>query len=113
MLTKTLGEPFADLDHWAPAWALETEAERFSHRVNAGYADIEAFYQALVPRMDDIIDHLNATPLGEFSDEQKNLYHLAQSFFEAAVAVENLQEPDEATMLPPERMRVDIDGGAL
>ena len=109
----TLTGPFADLDRFLATWSLETEAERFAHRVNADYADIVEFYEALAPRMDEIIDHLNATPLAELSDQQKALYHLAQSFFEAAVAVENLQEPDEATMLSPERMRIDIDGGAL
>lgn len=111
--TGLLEARFSDLDRWVDKWSLETEAERFAHRVHADYADITAFYEALAPRMDEIIDHLNTAPLDGLSAEQKRLYHLAQSFFEAAVAVEMLQEPDEATMLPPERMRIDIDGGAL
>lgn len=109
----TLDERFSDLDRWVQRWSLTTEAARFANRVTSDFGETRQFYEALAPRMDEIIDHLNATPLTEFGDRDKCLYHLAQSFFEAAIAVENLGEPDEATMLPPERLNIDIDGGAL
>ena len=112
-MTTTLDERFSDLEHWVARWSLVTEAERFANRIGTDYGETKQFYEAMAPRMDEIIGYLNATPLAEFRDRDKTLYHLAQSFFEAAIAVENLGEPDEATMLPPERLNIDLDGGAL
>lgn len=112
-VTVTLDERFSDLNPYIGRWSLETEAQRFANRVSGDFDETKAFYETMAPRMGEVIEHLNATPPADFSDGQKALYHLAQSFFEAAIAVENLGESDEATMLPPERMRIDIDGGLL
>ena len=112
-MTAILAERFSDLDPYVGRWSLETEAERFHNRVTGDFDETKKFYDAMAPRMGEVIEYLNATPLAEFDDRQKALFHLAQSFFEAAIAVEMLGEPDESTMLPPERINIDIDGGLL
>jgi len=111
MTAPALDTEFADLQPWAEAWAIRTEAERLAARAGADYAQLHAFYDALAPRMDAIIEHLNATPMPRFSPAQRSLFHLAQSFFEASLSVELLREPDEAEMITPARVRIDIEGG--
>lgn len=112
-MVAVLDEQFSTLNGFVARWSLETEAERFANRVNGGFGETKQFYETMLPRMSEIIEHLNATSMAEFSDRQKALFHLAQSFFEAAIAVEMLGEPDEATMLAPERMRIDFAGGVF
>ncbi len=111
MTAKTLDPQFADLVSWVQTWALDSEGERLATRAATAFPDLRLFYDALAPRMDAIVAHLDATPLRALSDDQKTLFELAQSFFEVSLAVELLQEPDEATMLPPARLNVDVESG--
>ena len=62
--TDLLPAQFHDLEHWAALWALPTEAARSRRRVTSEYHDLEAFYHALLPRMDAVLEYLKAFPAG-------------------------------------------------
>ena len=46
-------EPFAD-------WSLETEAERYTKRLSSTMDELQAFYDAVFPRLADAMAHLDA-----------------------------------------------------
>lgn len=98
----SLPAEFADL---APhmAWALATEGARNARRRAATLAELQAYYNAMLPRMRAVIAHLNTFPLDNLPPPQRNLLYLALSFMEAAMSVEVFKEPDETGAFPPDR----------
>ncbi len=57
MTESLLPAPFLDLEPFAD-WALEPERARTEKRVAASMEDITAFYDAMMRRMDRIVDYL-------------------------------------------------------
>ena len=105
-----LPEPFADLEPFV-AWALATEDERNRRRRSSSMEDLRAFYDALLPRMDDVIAFLNQYPLDAMPDDARRLLYIGLSFMEVSTAVELLGEPDESGVF--EASRFTIVGGAV
>jgi hypothetical protein len=83
MPERQLPEPFADLEPYL-AWSLATEKERQQKRVSSSMGAIQAFYDAILPRM-------NAIP----ADAQR-LLNLTFSLAEIAPAVEQFKQPSVA-----------------
>ena len=52
MTMPTLPPEFADLEPFAD-WALETEAERYAKRLASTMDELQAFYDAAFPRLED------------------------------------------------------------
>lgn len=90
---------FTDLEVYADRWCLATQQERHHKRVTSDMADLEQFYDAMLPRMDAIAEYLNQFPLEELKDDARNLLDLALSFIEVSLAVELFKEPDESRAL--------------
>ena len=84
-------------------WALPTEYARNQHRNRAKMADIQAFYDAIFPRMEQVIDHLNGFPLDDMPAAEQRLMYLVLSLAEVANAVELFKQPDVIDGFPPER----------
>jgi hypothetical protein len=68
--------------------------------------DLEVFYSAMLPRMDDIADYLGSVPVAKAAEADRRLQWLACSFLEAAMAVERFREPDQLGALAPDRFRI-------
>ncbi|MFT4584321.1 MAG: hypothetical protein ACI915_005465 [Gammaproteobacteria bacterium] len=92
MTTRELPAQFAELIPLTQAWGQETETERNNARVTSEMEDIQAFYNAVMPHMENIL-----TFLGEYDDTAeapvRNLAFLAKSFIEASVCVELFHAP--------------------
>ena len=97
---------FADLEKYAAAWSLASQAERHARRVNSPMPDLEDFYQTMLPRMDDIAEYLNRFPLDELGTSAQNLLNLSLSFIEVSLAVELFHEPDDSRGLPHGRYEI-------
>jgi len=92
MEERLLPGPFVDLTPYL-AWSLPTERERSAKRQSSTMAEITAFYQALLPRMDEVLSHLaQFSPERVPADVQRLLY-LALALAEVAPAVENYGQP--------------------
>src|SRR5688572_30560290 len=78
---------FADLERFRD-WSLAVEADRIRKRMDASDADLRAFYDAVLPRMDEIYQYLNRFPLNEMPDDAQRLFDLGKSFMEIANMVE-------------------------
>ena len=93
MTTTTLPADFRDLEAYSE-WALEHRAERFQKRVGSTMAEITAFYNAMVPRLDKVVAYLNSKPLANLDPADKRLLTMAQSLVEVSRCVELWQAPD-------------------
>jgi hypothetical protein len=83
---------FADLEPYA-AWALATEPERYARRLAASMEEMQAFYDAAFPRLEDALAHCGDTPLDELSDPDRTLLHLMQSLVMVSFPVEVWKQP--------------------
>ena len=73
-----LPEGFAELQRFAADWALDSEAARNAKRLASSFEEIRAFYDAMLPTMDAVGEHLGRFALGDLPDAERRLFHLAQ-----------------------------------
>ncbi len=92
MTERQLPEPFQDLAPYL-AWSLPTEQERSAKRQASPMAEITAFYQAMLPRMEEVLPYLAQYPLENIPEEVQRLFYLALALAEVAPAVENFGQP--------------------
>ncbi|HSV84536.1 MAG TPA: hypothetical protein VLK85_35485 [Ramlibacter sp.] len=97
---------FADLAAHA-AWCLPTETERNRRRNASTLAELLAFRDAILPRVDAIVRHLNGFPLAGMPPAQANLMHMLLSLAEIAPAVECYHQPGVPDGYDPARFVAD------
>ena len=99
---------FEELAPFVFEWGLATEKERHRKRVASSLEDVRTFYQAMTPRIHDIIAHLSSFPGADPNDlpsPERNLYNLALAFMETSHPIDlNRQRPDIDDAFPVERM---------
>ncbi|MFA1546213.1 hypothetical protein [Actinomadura chokoriensis] len=83
---------FADLEPYA-SWALPTEPERYAKRLASTMEEMQAFYDAALPRLDDAIAHCDALPWDDLPDDARSLIHLMQSLVMVSFPVEVWKQP--------------------
>jgi hypothetical protein len=88
----TLPTEFADLEPYAD-WALETEAERYAKRLASTMDELQTFYDAAFPRLEDLLAYLDAFELKELPDEATRLLWLGYSLVNASFPVEVWRQP--------------------
>jgi hypothetical protein len=106
MTSSLLPEQFQDLAGYASIWALSTEAARHRRRCESRIEELADFYNAMLPRMDEVIGYLNQFPLGGMPEDALRLYYVALSFMEVSLSVELTGEPDEAVAFQPGRLEI-------
>ena len=82
-----LPEEFADLAPWLD-WALEPERARTEKRQASSMAEIRAFYDAVLPRLEAMIRHLEDFGDSAMPAPQHRLYLISLSLVEVANLVE-------------------------
>jgi hypothetical protein len=92
MAERVLPETFRDLEPFAE-WALATEKERNRKRLASTMAEIQAFYDAILPRMEAVIAYLNQFPLEAMPADAQQLLSLTFSLAEVSTAVELFKQP--------------------
>lgn len=93
MTAVALPAAFADLAPWAERYALDSERERNLRRVTTSLEDLKAFYDAVLPRMDAVMDHLAGVPNHNPPAPERALAALASTFMEVSLAVELFKSP--------------------
>ena len=102
MTLSVLPEAFRDLEPFVD-WALATEAERTYKRQTSQMTEIQALYDAMLPRMAEIIAYLNDFALDAMPESATRLMYLTLSLAEIAPAVENFGQPREPDTFDPFR----------
>lgn len=69
-------------------WALPTESARSKKRLNSSMETMQEFYDAMLPRVDDVMQHLNAFSLETMPPVQRNLLNLCLSLSEVSFSIE-------------------------
>jgi hypothetical protein len=93
MSHSVLPAQFSELEPFATEWALATTTERHRKRLGSSMAEIKAFYDRMLPRMDAILTYLNQFPLNGMPASGRRLFFLALSLAEVAPAVECYGQP--------------------
>jgi len=75
---------FAALAPLAAHWARPTENQRGAIRWSATAADFATFYEAMMPRLEEILSHLATQPPHAMPASEQNLFNLLRAFAEAA-----------------------------
>jgi hypothetical protein len=83
-----LPDRFRDLEPLASIWALPHESERHALRLASTIQDLRALYDAMMPRIEDILAYLSEFPVEALTSESRNLLNLACSLAEIGPAVE-------------------------
>jgi hypothetical protein len=83
---------FADLEPFAD-WDLATEPERYAKRLASSMAEMQAFYDAAFPRLEDAMAYLDKLSLDEPPDDARSLMHLMQSLVMVSFPVEAWKQP--------------------
>jgi len=84
MPSRKLPEAFSALQPYVDDWALTSERERFVKLHSVGIEQLRAFYEAMLPRLQAVLDHLNRFSIRELPEEERTLFDLAMTFAETA-----------------------------
>jgi hypothetical protein len=78
---------FADLEPYAE-WALEFERDRYAKRLSSTMDELQAFYDAAFPRLDEAVSYVDQFELGVLPDDARRLLWLCYSLVNASFPVE-------------------------
>lgn len=98
----TLPAGFEDLAPFS-AWSLATETERNCRRNASQMAELLALRDAILPRVDAMVKHLNGFPMESMPQPECNLMYLLLSLAEIAPAVESYNQPSVINGYDPAR----------
>jgi hypothetical protein len=101
-----LPDQFQELNCFSEKWVLASERARNERRRSSTMEEIQTFYDAILPRMDEIITYLNQNPLNQLPDNARRLLYLALSFMEISPSVELFKEPDESGAFDATRFEI-------
>ena len=79
-------EPFAD-------WAIPTERARYAKRVSSTMDELQAFYDAAFPRIDDALAYLEPFPIDALPEDATRLLWLYCALMTASFPVEVWRQP--------------------
>lgn len=94
-MEATLPKGFEDLAPFIAEWgSLETQDERYGRRQALPMARLQAYYDAVQPRLGAIFDHLDSFPYGPaLPAPEALLFRLVLAMSEVAQAVEVYGQP--------------------
>lgn len=93
VVAKPLPSAFAELEPFAETWCLETETERWNQRLSSSMPQMQAFYDAFFPRLEEAIEHCDKFPLDDLPDDAVNLLHLIYSLVMVSMSIEIMHQP--------------------
>jgi hypothetical protein len=86
-MTTALPPEFSDLEPFS-AWCLPTEAERYARRLSSSMEEMQAFYDAAFPRLEEILTYLDKLELDDLPSDAGQLLLLSYSLINVSFPVE-------------------------
>jgi|SRR5262245_10486391 len=93
MADTLLPPEFSDLEPFAKAWCIDNEPERYAKRLASTMDELQAFYQAVFPRAEAAMVHLEKFPLANLPDDALRLLQLLYSLILVSFPVEIWRQP--------------------
>jgi hypothetical protein len=84
MTERMLPPRFAELAPFVADWALSTERDRFLRLHTVTIDVLRPFYEAMLARMDEVLDYLNQYDMDSLPADARTLFDLAMTFAETA-----------------------------
>ncbi len=91
-MPSALPSEFADLEPFAD-WALPTERERYAKRLASTMDEMQAFYDAALPRLEDAASYLEQLPLDDLPEDALHLLLLCYALINVSFPVEAWHQP--------------------
>jgi len=91
-MPTTLPAQFADLEPFAD-WAIATERARYAKRISSTMDELQTFYDAAFPRMDDALAYLEQFSMDALPEDATHLLWLCCSLMTASFPVEVWRQP--------------------
>lgn len=83
----SLPAEFADLEPFAD-WALRGEKARYDKRLASSMEELQAFYDAAFPRLDEAMAYLEQFPMDALPDDAKHLLWLCCALVTVSFPIE-------------------------
>lgn len=93
MSNALLPSEFADLEPFASTWCLATESERYARRMASTMTEMQAFYDAGMPRIEEALAYCDKFPLDDLPDNARHLLQLVHSMIMVSMCVEIWHQP--------------------
>ncbi|MEX5713087.1 hypothetical protein AB1484_33820 [Parafrankia sp. FMc6] len=87
-----LPSEFAALEPYL-AWDLATEPERYARRLASTMDEMQEFYDAAFPLLEDAIAYCDKFPIDDLPEDARTLMHLMQSLVMVSFPVEVWKQP--------------------
>jgi hypothetical protein len=84
---------FADLEQIAAPWALASYDARYKKRLNSSMDELQAFYDAVFPRSEDIIAYCDQFDINDPPDDARALLNVLYSLVAVSFATEVWKQP--------------------
>ena len=91
-MPNTLPSDFVDLEPFAE-WAIPTERARYDKRVASTMNELQAFYDAAFPRMEDALMHLEQYSMDDLPEDAKRLLWLYCALVTVSFPIEVWSQP--------------------
>ncbi len=91
-MPNTLPSDFADLEPFAD-WAIPTERARYDKRVACTMDELQAFYDAAFPRMEDALSYLEQYSMDDLPEDAKRLLWFYCALVTVSFPVEVWHQP--------------------
>ncbi|MFJ5306908.1 hypothetical protein [Streptomyces sp. NPDC088350] len=88
-----LPDGFTDLEPYVPEWALPTRQERYATRLSKTLPELTEFYDAVAPRAEEAIGHLNGQDIHHLPEPAGRLLRLLYSMILVSYAVNVFEQP--------------------
>ena len=87
MTNLSLPEGFTELEPFVADWALPSRAQRYEARLSKPYDELVTFYDAVAPRTEEAIAHLNGLDIDALPEDATRLLQLLYSMILVSYAV--------------------------
>jgi hypothetical protein len=111
MTDNTIPDDLKSLLSLGDEWALPTHRQRQEKRATSSMQQLQAFYDALKPRIMQIGEYLDHLDTSELTTAQQRLFAMALMYMEAALAVETYGSQESPMSFERDRF-VDPDNQA-
>ena len=91
-MPSTLPAAFADLEPFSE-WCLATEAERYAKRLASSMDEMQTFYDAAFPRLEEATAYLDDLPYDALPEDATRLLWLCYSLVNVSFPVEVWRQP--------------------
>ena len=91
-MPNTLPAQFSDLEPFV-GWAVPTERARYAKRISSTMEELQSFYDAAFPRMDEALSYLEKFSLDAIPDDAKHLLWLCCALVTVSFPVEAWRQP--------------------